>query len=132
MFNTDLLDLIIPAFDWDKEFYTFNRDEKDMHPYSIINDKTSTTIVHNVLGIDKKDLKLSCEKEGGNVFIVIKGQSIDEITKKKYSINSRFAIDPSQLDLTTIKSTVKNGLLYITIPAKVEKEENKKIEIKIS
>ena len=35
--NIDIFDWFFPAFDWDKKSYKFNRDEKDMHPYSIKN-----------------------------------------------------------------------------------------------
>mgnify|MGYP003481258011 CR=1 FL=1 len=46
----------INPFDWDKTLYKFNRAEKDMNPYSIVNKKDEVIIVHNILGIDKKDL----------------------------------------------------------------------------
>lgn len=129
LFNFDDL---FNSFDWDKKNYKFNRDEKDMHPYSIINNKKETIIVHNVLGIDKEDLKLSLNKENGNNYILIEGKSIDKLTKKEYSISSRFAIDASQLDIKSITSTMKNGLLYIIIPLKSEDKSSgsQKIEIK--
>ncbi len=126
-----LLDWPINPFDWDKDFYKFMRDEKDMHPYSVIKNKDgSITIVHNVLGLDKKDLKLSTKTIGGKVFIVIEGKTEDEITKKIYSVNSKFSCDIDACDLDNIKSTMKNGLLYITIATKEAKEpEEKFIEI---
>ena len=43
----DLVNLFFEPFDWDKKGYRFNRDEKDMSPYSIIKTKDSMTIVHN-------------------------------------------------------------------------------------
>lgn len=130
MFDFDIIDLF-NSLDWDKKSYKFNRDEKDMHPYSIMNLKDKTLIVHNVLGVDKKDLKLSFEKENGVGYILINGKSVDEYTKKEYSISSRFAIDPTQLDLNKITCTMKNGLLYISIPTIVEDKKSQKIEIKI-
>lgn len=124
------LDNLFNSFDWDRKNYKFNRDEKDMHPYSVINNKKETIIVHNVLGVDKKDLKISLNKENGNTYILIEGKSVDSLTNKEYSISSRFAIDTTQLDIKKITSTMKNGLLYITIPLKPEeKSENIKIEI---
>ena len=60
MFDKDLdilIDSLFPSFDWDKKNYKFNREEKDMHPYSIKSDDKQTIITHNILGIDKKDLK---------------------------------------------------------------------------
>ena len=129
MFDFDL-DNLFNSFDWDRKNYKFNRDEKDMHPYSVINNKKETIIVHNVLGVDKKDLKISLNKENGNTYILIEGKSVDSLTKKEYSISSRFAIDTTQLDIKKITSTMKNGLLYITIPLKPEeKSENINIEI---
>ena len=134
MFDKDLdifIDSLFPYFDWDRKNYKFNREEKDMHPYSLkVNDK-ETIITHNILGIDKKDLKITKEIENGNTYIIIKGKTKDSITGKEYSIDSRFALDETQLDLSNIKATTKNGLLYITIPSlkKELKKEKKEIEI---
>ena len=132
MFDKDLdilIDSLFPSFDWDKKNYKFNREEKDMHPYSIKSDDKQTIITHNILGIDKKDLKITNETENGITYILIKGKTKDSITGKEYSINSRFYFDESSLDFTNITAAAKNGLLYITIPAK--KKENKKIKYDI-
>ena len=126
LFNFDEL---FNSFDWDKKNYKFNRDEKDMHPYSIIDNEKEVIIVHNVLGIDKKDLKNALNKESGNTYILIEGKSIDELTKKEYSISSRFALDTTQLDIKNITSTMKNGLLYITAPLKKEEKLKQNIDI---
>ena len=117
LFNFDDL---FNSFDWDKKNYRFNRDEKDMHPYSIINKETEVIIVHNILGINKKDLKVSLTKENGSTYILIEGETKDELTEKKYSINSRFFINADKLDIKNITSVTKDGLLYITIPLKLE------------
>ena len=61
--------------------------------------------------------------------VLIEGKSIDELTKKEYSISSRFALDTAQLDIKNVTSTMKNGLLYITIPLKKEEKENIQIDI---
>ena len=122
-------DELFNSFDWDKKNYKFNRDEKDMHPYSIIDNEKEVIIVHNVLGIDKKDLKISLNKESGNTYISIEGKSIDELTKKEYSISSRFALDTTQLDIKNITSTMKNGLLYIIAPLKKEEKLKQNIDI---
>ena len=134
MRNTDLMlwDLFDP-FDFDKKFYNFNREEKDMHPYSILNKEDATILTHNVLGLNKEDIQLSKKKENGIAYIVITGKTTDEITGKTYSINSRFSVDENKVDLSKVSSTMKNGLLYITIPYKKEdKEVEKESFIKIN
>ena len=134
MRNTDLMlwDLFDP-FDFDKKFYNFNREEKDMHPYSILNKEDATILTHNVLGLNKEDIQLSKKKENGIAYIVIAGKTTDEVTGKTYSINSRFSVDENKVDLSKVSSTMKNGLLYITIPYKKEdKEAEKESFIKIS
>lgn len=128
MFDNELIDFLFEPFDWDKKSYKFNREEKDMHPYSIIQNDRETIITHNVLGINKEDLKLTRKNENGDSYIVIEGKTKDEITNKEYSVSSRFALDESQLNLSGIKSSVKNGLLYIIIPNKKLKKEEQ-IEI---
>lgn len=130
MFDSELIDFLFEPFDWDKKSYKFNREEKDMHPYSIIKNNKETIITHNVLGINKEDLKLTRKNENGDSYIVIEGKTKDELTNKEYSVSSRFALDESQLDLSGIKSNIKNGLLYIIIPNKKNKKlKEEQIEI---
>lgn len=131
MFDSELIDFLFEPFDWDKKSYKFNREEKDMHPYSIIKNDKETIITHNVLGINKEDLKLTRKNENGDSYIVIEGKTKDELTNKEYSVSSRFALDESQLDLSGIKSSVKNGLLYIIIPNKEDKKLKKEEQIEI-
>lgn len=131
MFDSELIDFLFEPFDWDKKSYKFNREEKDMHPYSIIKNDKETIITHNVLGINKEDLKLTRKNENGDSYIVIEGKTKDELTNKEYSVSSRFALDESQLDLSGIKSSVKNGLLYIVIPNKKDKKLKKEEQIEI-
>lgn len=131
MFDSELIDFLFEPFDWDKKSYKFNREEKDMHPYSIIKNDKETIITHNVLGINKEDLKLTRKNENGDSYIVIEGETKDELTNKEYSVSSRFALDESQLDLSGIKSSVKNGLLYIVIPNKKDKKLKKEEQIEI-
>ena len=128
----DLFDTMLDPLNWDKDFYKFNREEKDMHPYSVQSDKDGNfIIVHNILGINKEDIKLTKELEGGNTYILLTGSTKDSLTGKTYSINSRFALDDKQLDLSSIKANAKNGLLYIIIASKkVEAKKTKTIEIK--
>ena len=54
----------------------------------------------------------------------------DSLTKREYSVSSRFALNEEELDLSNIKSSMRNGLLYIIIPAKKpEKPTKDTIEI---
>ena len=130
LINSDL-DLFNP-FDWDKDFYKFNRMEKDMNPYSVYNKEGGIVLTHNVLGINKEDLKISTKTENHTSFIVIEGKSKDEITGKTYSINSRLAYNPEEIDVTKATSELKNGLLYITIPYKAKEQlDETSIQIKI-
>jgi len=104
-----------------------------MHPYSFItNPDNSMTIVHNVLGLDKKDIKLVVKEVNDKGYILISGETKDEITKKVYSINSKFDFSPRDYNLDNVTSTMKNGLLYITIGGKKEKPTSKENIIKIS
>jgi len=118
-------------FDWDRKFYRFNRDEKDMKPYSAYHKNDKIIITHNILGINKEDLKISREHESNTSYLVIEGKTKDEITGKEYSMSSRLAVDDKALDLENIQAQAKNGLLYITIP-KIEQKKiaKKNIEIK--
>lgn len=121
-----LLGDLFNPFDFDKSFYKFNRDEKDMYPYTIQNDKEKKiiTITHNVLGLNKEDIKLARKVEKGVSYIVISGSTVDDVTGKTYTIDSRFSVDADVLDLGKATSTAKNGLLYIKIPYKeIEKRE---------
>lgn len=134
MLDKELFDLFLGnPFDWDKDFYSFNRDEKDMHPYSIVeNAKGGYVITHNILGINKEDLTLSKETEKGVTYLLINGKTKDSVTGKTYSINSRIALDGDALDLNTISAKTQNGLLYITINKKIElpkTKETKRIAI---
>lgn len=115
-------------FDWDRDFYNFMRPEKDMTPYSIIEQKDKTILVHNIVGINKDDLKITIKSENGEKYICINGSTQDEITGQKYEVNSRFSVKAQ--DIKNIESTMKNGLLYIEISYKTPKEEILDIKIK--
>lgn len=119
--------LLSPIF-WDKKGYRFNRNEKDMYPYSIIKNENEMILVHNVLGIDKKDLHVKMAEKEGKKVLKINGKTENKITKNSYSVNSEFVLNISH-DIKEIKSVLENGLLYITI--KYEKSKEKDLEISI-
>lgn len=119
------LDIFNP-FDFDRDFYKFNRIEKDMNPYSIKQTDEGIILIHNVLGINKEDLKISTKRENHTNLIIIEGKTKDEVTGREYSINSRFSVDDS-VDLKSAKPSMKNGLLYISIKYKEAKESKENI-----
>lgn len=124
----DKIDLLFDDLGWDKSFYSFFRSEKDQTPYSVIRKSEEEMIlVHNVLGVNKEDLEVKLKSEDGQRVLYIIGQTHDERTDKKYSINSRFVIKNGN-KIKSVESEAKNGLLYITIKFEAEPEEN--IEIK--
>lgn len=123
----NFLDLdIFNPFDFDRDFYKFNRIEKDMNPYSIKQTDEGIILIHNVLGINKEDLKISTKRENHTNLIIIEGKTKDEITGREYSINSRFSVDDN-VDLKSAKPSMKNGLLYISIKYKEAKESKENI-----
>lgn len=127
-----LFDAFEDLFDFDRNFYFFNRNEKDMHPYDVIRKEDALVLTHNVLGMNKEDLKVSRKTENGKHYIVIEGTSKDEITDKTYSVNSRFSYEPEEVDISKAEIEMRNGLLYITIPYKAkEKIDESNIEMKI-
>ena len=85
-------------------------------------------LIHNVVGIDKKDLKVSTKTENQITYLCINGKTKDELTGQEYFINSKFSVKSIITDKVT--SELKNGLLYITIPCEDKNSEEKNIEIK--
>ncbi|MGN1327067.1 MAG: Hsp20/alpha crystallin family protein [Clostridia bacterium] len=131
--SISMYDLLVNPLGWDKDFYRFDRFEKDMNPYSIKYNKEEGKAIlsHNILGIDKKDLSIAIKPENGRNYLVISGKTVDEVTGKEYSINSRFYIS-EDYDTDKIEAEAKNGLVYITIPYKKEvlKDKTKTINVK--
>ena len=126
-----LFDAFDDLFDFDREFYRCNRNEKDMHPYDIINKENEIIITHNVLGIAKEDLNISVKTIKNKNYIVISGTTKDKITDKSYTINSRFEYNPNEIDVSKATSELINGILYITIPYQNKDIQNKDIQINI-
>jgi HSP20 family molecular chaperone IbpA len=112
----NMLDLLFNPFAWNKEVYQFNRLEKDMKPYSVHKNDNGVTLVHNVVGVDKKDLSVKLIEENGISKLVIEGETEPSIDspKSKYSVHSEFILDNNK-KIEDISSKLENGLLYITI-----------------
>ena len=117
--------LLNDLFDFDRKFYTFVRPEKDMMPYTIINKENQTILIHNVIGINKEDLKISVKTENGEKILYISGQTKDNISGNN-EVNSRFKIKAQSIK--NIECECANGLLYVTIS--YNEPEEKEIEIK--
>ena len=111
-----MLDLLFNPFAWNKEVYQFNRLEKDMKPYSVHKNDNGVTLVHNVVGVDKKDLSVKLIEENGISKLVIEGETEPSLDspKSKYSVHSEFILDNNK-KIEDISSKLENGLLYITI-----------------
>ena len=118
-----MLDLLFNPFAWNKEVYQFNRLEKDMKPYSVHKNDNGVTLVHNVVGVDKKDLSVRLIEENGMSKLVIEGETEPSIDspKSKYSVHSEFILDNNK-KIEDISSKLENGLLYITINYEEPKE----------
>ena len=118
-----MLDLLFDPFTWNKEVYQFNRLEKDMKPYSVHKNDNGVTLVHNVVGVDKKDLSVKLIKGEGISKLVIDGKTEPTLDspKSKYSIHSEFILDNNK-KIEDISSKLENGLLYITIKYEEPKE----------
>lgn len=120
-----MLDLLFNPFAWNKEVYQFNRLEKDMKPYSVHKNDNGVTLVHNVVGVDKKDLSVKLIEENGISKLVIEGETEPSIDspKSKYSVHSEFILDNNK-KIEDISSKLENGLLYITIKYEEPTEES--------
>lgn len=118
------------GLDFDKEFYRFTRNLKDMYPYEIIRKDNQATIIHNVVGLSKDDIKISLEKEGKIDYLVISGEKKNEITNKIYKVDSRFTINVDEITEEGIEWEVKDGLLYVYITFKKPEKPSIKIRYK--
>lgn len=118
MINLDLNDFFA---DFDKEFYKFTRPTKDMKPYRIVNKDEKTFIVVNAVGIKKEDIKITSERLNRTDYLVINGESKNEILNTSYSINLRFIINPEAIE--NIEWFVEDGLLYIECKTRQVKSE---------
>jgi len=103
-----------PVFD--RDFLRFNRPTKDMNPSKVIRNGDKTTIVHNVVGLSKDDIKINVERDGQLDYLVISGEKKNEVIDQIYSVNSRFSINADEIK--GIEWEVKDGLLYIYIEYK--------------
>lgn len=94
-----------------------------MKPYSVHKNDNGVTLVHNVVGVDKKDLSVRLIEENGMSKLVIEGETEPSLDspKSKYSVHSEFILDNNK-KIEDISSKLENGLLYITINYEEPKE----------
>lgn len=116
--------------DFDKEFYRFTRNLKDMYPYEIIRKDNQAIVIHNVVGLSKDDIKIFLEREGKIDYLVISGEKKNEITDKIYKVDSRFTINLDEIATEGIEWEVKDGLLYVYVAFKELEKPNIKIKYK--
>ena len=111
-------------FDFDKDFFKFRRPDA----YRVKTDKDKTTIVQNVVGIEEEDLTVEIEMERNVSYLVVRGETKNEILGNTYNVNSRWSVNADEIK--NIEYTTKDGLLYIDIfykkPAKVKISIEKK------
>lgn len=111
--------------DWDRDYYSFHRNIKDMYPYEIVRKDNQSIIVFNALGLSKDNIKVTFDKVRGTDYLLINGEQKNEVTNKTYSVNGRFLIDVNEVK--NIDWKVKDGLLYVNVYFK--ESEKPKIEI---
>jgi HSP20 family molecular chaperone IbpA len=87
-----------------------------MYPYEVIKKENSSILVHNLVGIAKEDIKINIEKANKVDYLVISGETKNEVTGKTYSVSSRFEIDSDEVK--DIDWYVRDGLLYIEVHLK--------------
>lgn len=110
--------MFFDSFDlfFDPNFYRFNRAVKDQAPYRIKRYDDGLILVHNVLGINPKDITVDIENDKATSYIVIRGETKDEVTNTTYDVNSRFAVNADEI--ADIQYQLRNGLLYVHIAYK--------------
>lgn len=113
-------------FDFDRDFYRFTRNLKDMYPYEIIrrNNDNEVIVVHNVVGLSKDDIKISVDRDNEYDYLVIAGERKNEVTDKIYKVDSRFIINLDDIDSNGVEYKVEDGLLYIYIKFKTPEKPN--------
>ncbi len=115
---------------FDRPFYRFQRDLKDMYPYEVVRKDNQVIIVHNVVGLSRNDINIKLERDERYDYLVISGEKKNEITNKIDKVDSRFKINLKQLDKDGIEWKVEDGLLYIYITYQKPKQPEINIRYK--
>jgi len=113
----DLFDLV---------FKRWERPVLEANGYKILNTDNGCLIVLNVLGISKEDLKLDVK----NGFLSIEGKTEAKEIDFINSVNYKFNISQLKNKVESVDYELKNGLAYINLNYKKEKEKEIKIVYK--
>ena len=111
---------------WEPKEYCYHRPIFDSKPYQLIKKDKEIIIAFNALGINADDIKVSVEKEKNVDYLVIDGETKNELTGKTYSANGKFVVDSENIE--KIDWSAENGVLIIEVFFK----EAKKPEVKIN
>lgn len=115
---------------FDRPFYRFQRDLKDIYPYEVVRKDNQVIIVHNVVGLSRNDINIKLERDDRFDYLIISGEKKNEITNKIDKVDSRFKINLKQLDKDGIEWKVEDGLLYIYITYQKPKQPEVNIRYK--
>ena len=115
---------------FDRPFYRFQRELKDIYPYEVVRKDNQIILVHNVVGLGRNDINIKLERDERNDYLVISGEKKNEITNKIDKVDSRFKINLKQLDKDGIEWKVEDGLLYIYITYQKHKQSEINIRYK--
>lgn len=115
---------------FDRPFYRFQRELKDIYPYEVVRKDNQIILVHNVVGLGKNDINIKLERDERYDYLVISGEKKNEITNKIDKVDSRFKINLKQLDKDGIEWRVEDGLLYIYITYQKPKQSEINIRYK--
>lgn len=115
---------------FDRPFYRFQRELKDIYPYEVVRKDNQIILVHNVVGLGKNDINIKLERDERYDYLVISGEKKNEITNKIDKVDSRFKINLKQLDKDGIEWRVEDGLLYIYITYQKPKQPEINIRYK--
>ena len=113
----DLFDLV---------FKRWERPVLEANGYKILNTDNGCLIILNVLGIGRDDLKLEIK----NGFLVIDGKTEVKEIDFINSVNYKFNVSQLRNKVDSVDYELKNGLAYISLNYKKEKEKEIKINYK--
>ena len=123
--SRDFPDLFLNNFfDFDNSFSRVTKSQT----YQVIEKKEENKIIliQNILGLNKEDINVRIKTEQGRKVLYTAGKTVDTITEREYSIDTRFIINASGA-INKVSSEAKNGLLYIIIEYKEPKEQEIKV-----